>query len=221
MILSGLRRKSALHWSQRTFARQTYTASGSGQEMLGGDEVGWEEMLSPGKTMGPCTVQLEQPCGGVELRQENAFTQRAVYVASSLDCQECSLREQCLGRGAKGNRARRVSAVRRLLPASSSVEPQPGLLRATRWVDVAGRKLRRTWTAHWRQQHLEVIPLKAAQQKTSPPPRSPRAIRSRRRWSWHDRLARNTWWGPPRQRVTVAGVPSFLDKKRDEAEMAN
>ena len=145
-----------------------------------------------------------------ELRQENAFTQRAVYVASSFDCQGCSLREQCLGRGAKGNRARRVSAVRRLLPAPSSVEPQTGVLEATRWVDVAGRKLRRAWTAHWRRQHVEVILLDLTQQKISPPPRLPRAIRSHRRWSWQDRLARNAWRGPPQVRVSVAGVPSFL-----------
>jgi len=40
-----------------------------------------------------------------EVRQENAFTQRAVYVASQTDCPYCELRGQCLGRGAKGNRA--------------------------------------------------------------------------------------------------------------------
>jgi len=51
-----------------------------------------------------------------EIRQENTYTQRAVYVASQTDCPQCALREHCLGRKAKGNRARRVSAVRRLLP---------------------------------------------------------------------------------------------------------
>jgi hypothetical protein len=44
-----------------------------------------------------------------EVRQENAFTQRAVYAASQMDCPHCTLREQCLGRNAKGNRARRGS----------------------------------------------------------------------------------------------------------------
>jgi hypothetical protein len=44
-----------------------------------------------------------------EVRQENAFTQRAVYLAYQTDCQRCSLREQCLAQGAKGNRARRKS----------------------------------------------------------------------------------------------------------------
>ncbi len=85
-----------------------------------------------------------------EVRQENLFTQRAVYVASQTDCPHCTLREQCLGRSAKGNRARRVSAVRRLLPSPSSVERNPHLLQAMRWVDVAGRALRRTWITHWR-----------------------------------------------------------------------
>jgi hypothetical protein len=145
-----------------------------------------------------------------ELRQENTFTQRAVYLAPLENCQECKLREQCLGRGARGNRARRVSAVRRLLPAPCSFEPKPGVLAATRWVDVAGRALRRGWTAHWRRQHVEVITLAEIPKGVSPPPRSPRAIRSHRRWSWHDRLARNAWWGPPQLRVSIAGVPSFL-----------
>ncbi len=85
-----------------------------------------------------------------EVRQENVFTQRAVYVASQMDCPHCTLREQCLGRNANGNRARRISAVRRLLPSPSSVEQDPHLLESIRWVDVAGRALRRTWIAHWR-----------------------------------------------------------------------
>ncbi len=80
-----------------------------------------------------------------ELRQENAFTQRAVFLAALEDCQRCALREQCLRPGAKGNRARRLSAVRRLLPIPATVEPRTGVLPATRWRDVAGRALRRTW----------------------------------------------------------------------------
>ncbi len=145
-----------------------------------------------------------------EVRQENAFTQRAVYLAYQTDCQRCSLREQCLASGAKGDRARRVSAVRRLLPPPSSVERKPIMLGSMRWVDVAGRSLRRTWTAHWLRQYVEVLPLAQAQQEAKPPPRPPRAFRSHHRWSWHDRLARNAWWGPPQLRITVAGVPSFL-----------
>jgi hypothetical protein len=43
------------------------------------------------------------------------------------------VKEQCLGQGTKGNRARRVSAVRRLLPPPSSVEPQTGVLGAIRF----------------------------------------------------------------------------------------
>src|SRR5215469_2138629 len=117
-----------------------------------------------------------------EVRQENAFTQRAVYVASQTDCPYCELRGQCLGQGAKGNRARRVSAVRRLLPRSSSLEPHPRLLGAIRWVDVAGRALRRTWMAHWRRQYVEILPLVQIQPELLPPPRPPRAIRSHHRW---------------------------------------
>ena len=66
-----------------------------------------------------------------EVRQENAFTQRAVYLAYQTDCQRCSLREECLAKGSKANHARRVSAFRRLLPAPSSVveqKPSPAWL---------------------------------------------------------------------------------------------
>ena len=126
------------------------------------------------------------------------------------DCQHCVLREQCLASGAKGDRARRVSAIRRLLPAPSEVSHQPIMLGSMRWVDVAGRALRRTWTAHWRRQYVEVLPLAGSQPEAKPPPRPPRAIRSHHRWSWYDRLARNAWWGPPQLRITVAGVPAFL-----------
>jgi hypothetical protein len=50
-------------------------------------------------------------------------------------------------KAAKGNRARRVSVVRRLLPQPSSLEREPIRLGPMRWVDVAGRALRRSWTA--------------------------------------------------------------------------
>jgi hypothetical protein len=104
-------------------------------------------------------------------------------------------------------------AVRQLLPAPSSVKRDPHLVQAIRWVDVAGRALRRTWTAHWRQQYVEVLPLDQTHQQAKPPPRPPRALRSHRRWSWHARLARNAWWGPPQLRITVAGVPTVLASK--------
>ena len=145
-----------------------------------------------------------------EVRQENAFTQRAVYLAYQTDCLECPLREQCLDPAAKGNRARRVSAVRRLLPPPASVERKPVVVGSMRWVDVAGRALRRTWTAHWRRQYVEILPLGQTQQQVLPPPRPPRAMRSHHRWRWQDRLARNAGFGPPQLRVSVAGVPAFL-----------
>ena len=101
-------------------------------------------------------------------------------------------------------------AIRRLLPAPSVVERKPIVLGAMRWVDVAGRALRRSWIAHWRRQYVEVLPLADIPQSVSPPPRPPRSMRSHHRWSWHDRLACNAWWGPPQWRITVAGVPAFL-----------
>src|SRR5260370_6880588 len=102
--------------------------------------------------------------------------ERAVYLAYQTDCQRCSLREQCLASGAKGDRARRVSAVRRLLPPPAVVERKPIMLGSMRWVDVAGRALRRTWTAHWRRQYVEVLALAQAQHAPNPPPRPPPPI---------------------------------------------
>jgi hypothetical protein len=102
------------------------------------------------------------------------------------------------------------SVVRRLLPQPSSLERQPILLGPMRWVDVAGRAFRRRWTAHWRRQYVEVLPLPQTLPETKPPPRPPRAVRSRHRWSWQDRLACNAGLGPPRVRISVAGVPAFL-----------
>lgn len=152
-----------------------------------------------------------------EVRQENAFSQRAVYLAYQTDCQPCLLREQCLASGAKGDRARRVSAVRRLLPppAPVPVEREPVLLGPIRWGDVAGRALRPTWMIHWRRQYVEILPLADMPPSLSPPPRLPRAVRSHNRWSWQDRLARNAWGGPPKPRITEAFVPTFLASNED------
>jgi len=113
---------------------------GRARGQIAGEAFVWQE---DGKLRCPAGASLWLS----EVRQENAFTQRAVYLAYQTDCQPCSLREQCLAPGAKGNRARRVSVVRRLLPQPSSLERQPILLGPMRWVDVAGRTLRRRWTA--------------------------------------------------------------------------
>jgi hypothetical protein len=145
-----------------------------------------------------------------EIRQENEFTQRAVYLAYQSDCQQCALREHCLASGAKGDRARRVSAVRRLLPSPVVVEHQPVLLGPIRWVDIAGRALRRTWMGHWRTQYVEILSLSPISPSIPPPSRPPRAVRSHYRWNWSDRLARNAGFGPPRLCITVAGVPAAL-----------
>jgi hypothetical protein len=116
-------------------------------------------------------------------------------------------------KAAKGDRARRVSAVRRLLPPPSTVEHKPVMLASIRWVDVAGRSFRRTWMAHWRRQYVEVLPLVRTQPEILPPPRPPRAIRSHHRWSWQDRLACNAWSGPPQWRITL-GFRSCLSRRQ-------
>jgi hypothetical protein len=139
------------------------------------------------------------------LSRNGLFTWPTRPTVSSVPCGSSAWQK-----AAKGDRARRVSAVRRLLPAPAVVARKPIMLGAMRWVDVAGRALRRAWTAHWRRQYVEVLPLTQTQPEAKPPPRPPRAVRSHHRWSWQDRLARNAWWGPPQVRITVAGVPAFL-----------
>ena len=147
-----------------------------------------------------------------EVRQEHEFTQRAVYLAYQTDCQRCARRAQCLASGAKGDRARRASAVRRLLPppVPLAVERKPVLLGPIRWVDVAGRALRRRWMTHWRRQYVEILPLTDKPPSLSPLLRPPRALRSHHRWSWNDRLACNAWAGPAKPRITLAGVAACL-----------
>ena len=148
-----------------------------------------------------------------EVRQENAFTQRAVYLAYQTDCPQLFTAGAVLGVRAKGDRARRVSAVRRLLPAlrlwsetpicserSDGWMWQVEHFAAPGWLTGAGNMLR-------------CFRLLRSHQEAEPPPRPPRAVRSHHRWSWHDRLARNAWWGPPQLRITVAGVPTFLASK--------
>jgi hypothetical protein len=59
----------------------------------------------------------------------------------------CEAQNTVWRKAAKGDRARRVSAVRRLLPPPAPVplERKPIQLGPIRWVDVAGRALRRSW----------------------------------------------------------------------------
>src|SRR5271166_2338192 len=124
-----------------------------------------------------------------ETRQENAFTQRLIFVAKNADCASCPARAACLGRTASGKRGRRVSAVRHRRITGVVLHPRPATAEAAiRWNDVAGRQLRRSWMAHWRQQTVTVASVPAS---VSPPARTPRAARSHRRLSWPERLGRN------------------------------
>jgi hypothetical protein len=124
-----------------------------------------------------------------ETRQENAFTQRLVFVARDADCAPCPLRVACLGRTASGTRGRRVSAVRHRRITEVVLHPRPLVAEAAiRWNDVAGRQVRRSWMTHWRQQTVTLAALPAS---LSPPARPPRAARAHRRLSWPERLGRN------------------------------
>jgi transposase len=75
--------------------------------------------------MASCAVQQRKPELRAKRVKKMPLRERAVYLAYQTDWKPGALREQCLASGAKGDRARRVSAVRRLLPppAPPFVEP--------------------------------------------------------------------------------------------------
>ena len=138
------------------------------------------------------------------------------------DCQQCSLREQCQASGAKGDRARRESRVRRLLPAPAVVARKPIMLGALllSWMWPVER-FAMPGPPDFRRHYVEVLPLTQTQPEVKPPPRPPRAVRSHHRWRWQDRLARNGWWGPPQVRITEAFAPAFLAINAPSEEWAD
>ncbi len=145
-----------------------------------------------------------------EIRQENPFTERLIFVAKDADCASCPVRAACLGRTASGKRGRRVSAVRHRRITGIVLHPRPSVSAAAiRWSDVAGRQLRRSWMAHWRQQTVTVASLPAS---LSPPAQPPRAARSHRRLSWQERLGRNARGPLLVTSIQVSGVtPQVLE----------
>src|SRR5262249_14853782 len=119
--------------------------------------------------------------------------------------------EQCLAKGAKGNRVRLLSVVRRLLPQPSALPCQFILLgpMLISWM-WQGVRFVAGGQPDFRQQYVEVLPLPQTLPKRKPPPRPPRAVHSRHRWRGPDRLVCNVGFGPPQVRINIAGVPAFL-----------
>jgi hypothetical protein len=114
-----------------------------------------------------------------------------------------------------------VSAVRRLLPPTRSPCQREGTLLVIRWMDVAGRSIRRHWIRHWRTQSVEVVSLSQKPENLPSPARPPRALRRHQRLSWKERLERNAWRGPPRLRLHLYGVtPALTSLLRLNEEMA-
>jgi hypothetical protein len=155
--------------------------------------------------------QLQCPAGALlwptETRQETADTQRRIFGASAADCRRCALRTTCLGRGASGQRARRVSLWRRRTTSVLVTTSPPTLHAAMTWTDVPGRHLRRTWSAHWQGQAVTITALPP---RLPPLPRPPRATRAHRRLSWDARLGRNARAPLRLATMHVAGVPPVL-----------
>lgn len=142
-----------------------------------------------------------------ETRQETASTQRLIFVAREEDCRGCALRKACLGRGASGQRARRVSARRQRAVSSIVMTRPPTLHGAMTWKDVPGRRLRRTWMAHWQRQAVTITVLAP---RLLPLPCLPRAARAHHRLGWDERLGRNARAPLRLASIHVAGVPQAL-----------
>jgi hypothetical protein len=157
--------------------------------------------------------QLQCPAGALlwptETRQETADTQRRIFGASAADCRSCAVRTTCLGRGATGQRARRVSMWRRRTTTTSAVvtTSPPTRYAAMTWADVPGRNLRRTWSTHWQGQAVTITGLPLC---LPPLPRPPRAARAHRRLGWDERLERNARAPLRLATMHVAGVAPAL-----------
>jgi hypothetical protein len=148
-----------------------------------------------GKRTGNCAVPPGLASTSREVRQENAFT-RACRLPGLSDRLSalCEAQSSAWQKAAKGNRARRVSVVRRLLPQPSALPRQPILLGPMRWVDAGrvgqGVRFVAGGQPDFRRQYVEVLPLPQTLPEAKPPPRPPRAVRSRQSFRWQDRFAR-------------------------------
>jgi hypothetical protein len=155
--------------------------------------------------------QVQCPAGALlwptETRQETADMQRRIFSAREVDCRACTLRMACLGRGASGQRARRVSARRRRAVPVLVTTSLPMRHEAMTWTDVAGRRLRRRWTTHWQQQAVTITDLSP---RRAPSARPPRAARAHRRLAWDERVSRNACAPLRLATMHVAGVPQVL-----------
>jgi len=157
--------------------------------------------------------QVQCPAGArlwpLETRQETLDTQRRIFGAREADCRGCLLRTTCLGRGASGQRARRVSMWRRRTVSPVVLTSPPTRHAALTWKDVPGRRLRRTWSTHWQRQAVAITGLP---RRLSPPPRPPRAARAHRRLGWDERWGRNARAPLRLATMHVAGVsPAVLE----------
>ena len=161
--------------------------------------------------------QVQCPAGALlgptETRQETADTQRRIFSARATDCRSCAMHAACLGRGASGPRARRVSARRRRVVPVVVTTSLPTYHAAMTWTDVAGRRLRRTWMTHWQRQAVTITALPV---RLAPLACPPRAARAHRRLGWDERFSRNARAPLPLATLCVAGVPQLLVEMLNE-----
>jgi hypothetical protein len=165
---------------------------------------------------------LQCPAGKLlwltETRQASPTTQRLTYVARDHDGTSCPLHASCLSQSASGQRGRRVSARRRRRASPITTVGGTQGDRAMRWQDVAGRGLRRNWTAYWRSQ---AVTIGRHPPRALLPTRPPRAARAHRRLDWDERLGRNACAPQRLATIHVAGVsPTLLDMLGARGESA-
>jgi hypothetical protein len=177
---------------------------GRARGQIAGEAFMWQE---DGKLRCPAGASLWLS----EVRQENAFT-RACRLPSVPDrlpalceAQSSAWLLEPKATGLVGSVWSAVSCPSlRLLSASLSV-----LVRCGGWT-WQGARFVASGPPDFRRQYVEVLRLPHTLPERKPPPRPPRAVRSRHRWSWQDRFACNAGLGPPQVRISVAGVPAFL-----------
>jgi hypothetical protein len=182
-----------------------------------------------GQTLYMCERQT-QPNGDVRVR----------FAASSVACQRCTQRAQCVPLDA--SRPRRVTGIYRVaqppasapapIPAAGSPEPAMAADDAPAaavvplwWCDAGGRQVRRALMAQLRRQQVTLTVLPAPEPVAPPEPGTAsqasvlsRAERAHRRLSWAERLQRNARSADaPRYHIVVPGVDAQIAVALEQA----
>jgi hypothetical protein len=160
---------------------------------------------------------LQCPAGNLmyrrEVRQNRLGDLLILFGINPRTCQQCPLKEQCLAEGSKGTGGRRITVIRKKLPAAADqpqpiVPPQPMAVMPPQpipvpppllppslpvlWLDFPTTRLRRDLNHQLRQQQLIIEPIMGIDLNTEvDTPFITRDQRAHRRLTWADRWQRN------------------------------